>query len=323
MRPLLRRFAILLGSALAALVLFELLLRLIDPFHTGEVIEREAFELAILEPHPSRPQSILRAGAEAKFLGDTYSINDLRMRGPRLPFEKPDGVYRIVVAGDSIAFGWGVTEQDCFPRILERRLNEAPKPDGVERYEVINGGTPGWGIPSYYVYLQETGLRFAPDLVVITIINNDLTDIIKSVQGSAAESDLLTLPSWSQWSYIARAVQNVHALATAAQGDLVLTLKANPEVTNPACDLACDAVNQIRELCGDTPVVVLDTLGDIDGKPLPRLADGLEQRGIDRIEAFLPLRNYAEEFAITAIDVHPNARGHRMYADWLFEWMRR
>lgn len=309
-------------SGIAALGLAELALRILDPFHTGEVLEREAFESAILERHWEFAGPVLRANASATFLGHVHTTNADRMRNPVIPRDKPPGVYRVAVAGDSIAFGWGVADADCFPRVLERMLNDGPKPEGVDRFEVINGGTPGWGIPAYAVWLRDVGLAYEPDLAIATFINNDFTNIIKVLEGDAAAPDMLLLPDWCDWSYVARAVQNIHALTVGARGDLSLALKSNPTVTDPACDAACDGFAVTQDLCGDVPLLIVDTLGDEQGTWLPRFVAGLERRGIARIDAFLPLANYREQFAISEIDVHPNAAGHRRYAEWIYTWMR-
>lgn len=311
------------GSLVAALLLAEVGLRVVDPFHTGEVLEREAFQRAILEPHPTLPaHAVLRAGAKSSFLGHPVEINEDRLRGPRVARDKPDGVFRIVVVGDSIAFGWGVAEQDAFPRVLERLLNEGPMPPGVTRFEVVNGSTPGWGIPSYYVFLRDFGLELAPDLVVVTFINNDLTDIIQVLDGGQATPDRwLELPRWAQGLYVARAVKDVHDILGNARGDFFLSLEAAPEVVDPAVDSAVDGFAGIAALCGGVPVVVMDTLGDGMGKQLDRFAAGLEERGIARVPAFLRREGYEETYAISPIDVHPNARGHREYAGWLRDWI--
>ncbi|MCA8943979.1 MAG: SGNH/GDSL hydrolase family protein [Planctomycetes bacterium] len=317
-----RRLGLLVMSATLALVVAEIALRIVDPFHTGEVLAREAFEHAILESHWEFAGPVLRPNVSAEFLGHEHRTNSARMRNPEIPVEKPSGVFRVAVAGDSIAFGWGVEESDCFPRVLERMLNDGPKPPGIARFEVINGGTPGWGIPGYAYWLKNTGLAYDPDAVVVTFINNDLTELIKTVEGDAAAPDVLVLPGWCKWSYVARAWQNVDALWFGARGDLALALKSNPQVTDPACDLACQGLEVTRQFCGERPFVVVDTLGDEHGSWLPRFVQDLADRRIARIDAFLPLADYQNRFAVSAIDVHPNAAGHRLYAEWIHAWLR-
>lgn len=309
--------------ALASTALLEIGLRVIDPFYTGETMERERFQGEILEPHAERLQAVLRPGVRTQFLGHEVAIGPLRMRGAQSPpFEKPTGTYRIAIAGDSIAFGWGVAEADAFPRVLERMLNDAPnKHPNVTRYEVINGGTPGWGLPAYYLWLEELGLRFAPDLVIVTFINNDLTDIITSLVGTDAPPDhRITLPHWLEWSYTARGFKAAADILRGTKGDFFFELEES-EHTAPAANVACDVFARIAQLCGDTPLLVMDTVGDADIHRIDAFVDGMKQRGIPRIDAYLPRARYREEYAITPTDTHPNKAGHQRFAEWLFAWI--
>ena len=58
-------------------------------------------------------------------------------------YEKPEGIYRIVILGDSYVFGNGVELENSFVEILRNKLNKT---------EIINLGTPGYGINQEYNY---------------------------------------------------------------------------------------------------------------------------------------------------------------------------
>lgn len=71
-------------------------------------------------------------------------INGYGIRDREHSVAKPAGVYRIVVVGDSIAFGYCNDSEDVpidrvFPHLLEERLNR----DGGGRYEVVNLAVSG------------------------------------------------------------------------------------------------------------------------------------------------------------------------------------
>ncbi len=99
--------------------------------------------------------------------------NSLGFREPHLPSQKPAGTRRIVVVGDSFAFGYGVAEAEAFPRQLESVLLDT---DPGSRWEVINLGVPGADPVTYMYHLRETGLAYAPDVVVIAVMANDVHD---------------------------------------------------------------------------------------------------------------------------------------------------
>jgi lysophospholipase L1-like esterase len=111
-----------------------------------------------------RPRAVAAAEVE-------YRINAAGLRGPEVEEEKPPGVTRVAVLGDSIAFGYWVAEGDGFPRQLERMLNAGA---AAGRVEVLNFGVPGYNLEQATEALRSRALRFAPDLVVLALCLNDL-----------------------------------------------------------------------------------------------------------------------------------------------------
>ena len=100
------------------------------------------------------------------------AINSQGLRDDEHSFEKPDGVFRIVVLGDSVAFGYGGVEQDeIFTQILQDRLT------GVE---IINLGVPAFSTDQEYLYLKEHGLRYDPDLVLLCMYQDDFLPTFES-----------------------------------------------------------------------------------------------------------------------------------------------
>jgi lysophospholipase L1-like esterase len=114
-----------------------------------------------------RPGSAVRAEVE-------YRVNAEGLRGPETTVEKPAGVRRVAVLGDSIAFGYWVGEKDGFPRQLEALLNEAR---GAGRVEVLNFGVPGYNLDQEIEALRAKALAFSPDVVVVAFCLNDLEGI--------------------------------------------------------------------------------------------------------------------------------------------------
>jgi lysophospholipase L1-like esterase len=171
LRGLLQRAALVLLGGAAALVIGEIAARTIAP-------SRPVFDLRGLhELRPDEPWLYgLRPGVEGR-LSDTgevlYRINADGFRGPRHARPKPDGVFRLVVIGDSIAFGYAVAEDETFPRLLEARLRElAPQ----ARVEVVNLGVGGYNAWNESELLKDVGLAYDPDLVLVQFCINDLND---------------------------------------------------------------------------------------------------------------------------------------------------
>jgi lysophospholipase L1-like esterase len=104
----------------------------------------------------------------------TVRTNALALRGAPASAEKPEGVYRVLVLGDSFAFGFGVEDAEAFPAVLGRAL--APPP-GRERAEVLNAGVAGWSADQYLLFLETRGFALAPDLVLLAVSENDPGDL--------------------------------------------------------------------------------------------------------------------------------------------------
>lgn len=107
-------------------------------------------------------------------------VNPLSVRINNLGFrdmddkeiQKKPGVYRVLFIGDSYTFGYGVSEQESFPKLTEMHL----KRSGTQT-EVLNAGIPGVGPDWYYLFLKHKAFDFAPDLIVVNIyLGNDLFD---------------------------------------------------------------------------------------------------------------------------------------------------
>ncbi|MDP2305391.1 MAG: GDSL-type esterase/lipase family protein [Pseudomonadota bacterium] len=126
-------------------------------------------------PHPTlhwvvRPN--LRGFANLKG-GGTVTTNADGMRfatvaGAEAPRTKALGEFRVLVLGDSSNFGHGVEGNEMWSSVLGEL---------VPRFEdkavtVLNGATPGWTTYQAVEYLRETGLAYAPDLVIAGF-NND------------------------------------------------------------------------------------------------------------------------------------------------------
>ena len=125
-----------------------------------------------------RPGGVARAEVE-------YRVNELGLRGPETTREKPPGVRRVAVLGDSIAFGYWVSDEQGFARQLERLMNEAAS--GAGRVEVLNFGVPGYNLEQEIEALRAKALAFSPDLVVVLFCLNDLEGLFSYELGLVQE----------------------------------------------------------------------------------------------------------------------------------------
>lgn len=88
-------------------------------------------------------------------------------RSPEIRQERTPGKTRVLVLGDSFAYGIGVEDDETFSA---RLLRMDP------RLEVINTGVSGYGTSQQLLLLREEGLAFAPDVVLVAFFWNDVAN---------------------------------------------------------------------------------------------------------------------------------------------------
>jgi lysophospholipase L1-like esterase len=114
-----------------------------------------------------------RRGTSALVEGRRVTINARGYRGRELPPSKPADRTRVVVLGDSIAFGLGVSDGETFADVLDARDN------GIE---AGNLAVQGYGPGQELLVLLGEGLGMVPDVVVLAFcLENDFADAVLPV----------------------------------------------------------------------------------------------------------------------------------------------
>lgn len=114
-------------------------------------------------------------GVQAMYATPEYSVllayNDRGIRGPEIPYEKPDDTYRVLILGDSFVDGYTVEFDNRVSEVLQRLLREAQLTGSVE---VLALGTAGYSTDQELIWLETEGLLYEPDLVVLLFYYNDI-----------------------------------------------------------------------------------------------------------------------------------------------------
>lgn len=85
--------------------------------------------------------------------------------------EKKEGMKRLVLLGDSFVEGLFLDDSETVGYVLDGLL-----PDD---FEVINMGVSGTGTAQQIVRLEERGLKYDPDYVVLLFYPNDFSDTVR------------------------------------------------------------------------------------------------------------------------------------------------
>lgn len=113
---------------------------------------------------------------QVKTIGDSrysFTTNSSGFRDREHSFKKDKDVSRIIILGDSYAVGRHVSDEQIFPYLLEKLLNEQ---DGGNKYEVINASVETWGTDQQLLYLEQEGMRYEPDYVMLIFNSSDIRE---------------------------------------------------------------------------------------------------------------------------------------------------
>jgi lysophospholipase L1-like esterase len=164
-----RNLLLAAASTLLALAICEAALRV---FLSRELPRPDAY---VLDPDTGKR---LRPGWSGDEFGTFVRVSSRGLRNPETPYEKPPGTYRILALGDSWTFGFRMEEEEAWPRVLGRILNERLGARRLApRVEVINAGVIGYSTYQEAAYFRVEGQRYSPDLVIVAFYPvNDAED---------------------------------------------------------------------------------------------------------------------------------------------------
>lgn len=113
-----------------------------------------------------------------------FRTNREGLLGPEIAHEKPPGVFRILLLGDSTPVGLGLQRRrEAFGEQLVALLRHR-HPE--QTFELVNAAVSGYTSQQGLLFLEHRGLRYSPDLVLTYFGNNDA-----SVSGYISDGELV------------------------------------------------------------------------------------------------------------------------------------
>ena len=117
---------------------------------------------------------VLKSDAEQQILEGTIHSDHLGLRA-RPGGPPPEGALRLVVAGDSVAFGYGLDDDETIAHQLETQL-QAARAAGLPPVASRTVAMPGWNHRNSVHCLLDHLDELDPDVVVYMPVGNDLID---------------------------------------------------------------------------------------------------------------------------------------------------
>lgn len=164
-RSILINLSLLLISILVALFVSEIALRVMGFTALYVSPERDRFwkyDSLLGWAHQPGQEGVF----ETPQFRSVVRINEKGLRDRSHPYERQGDTQRILVLGDSFAWGYGVEESERFSQQLEESLGA----------EVINAGVSGYSTDQELLWYQNEGIKYETDLVILVIAGNDVGD---------------------------------------------------------------------------------------------------------------------------------------------------
>lgn len=250
------------------------------------------------------------------FNGTRMSTNRWGMRDQDYEQLPAAGTYRIALTGPSFVMGYGVNDGEDFESVLETRLNKESTGSPYKKYEILDFAVPGYSAVQDLLLMEQKGFSFQPNAlffmshqreeesVVLYLADRisvgsdlpyaDLMDIARQAgakPGTAkAEAERLLKPYGSQLvSLTYRHIVEV----SRAHGVLPIWIFM-PTLEDP---LQPEEIIHLKGLAQEAGFIVLD------------LSDAYDHQDLNSL-------------VVAYWDKHPNAKGHMLIAQDLYQKLR-
>ena len=263
------------------------------------------------------------------YRSDPVHQNAAGFRGREFTPQKPAGVYRIAIVGDSFTYGNGVRQEDRYSDLLQREL--------PAHIEVLNFGTAGANTPEHLATVTKLLQEVHPDFVLLQWYVNDVED--DDAVGRPRSSPLMPIRAWHNWLNDNSALYTIANMQWAeTQVALGLTesyteyLKqhlADPNGPDAARDTGL--LRQLIARCKDANVpigIILfpDTAGPMDktyafGFLHDRVlatCDNMQLTCIDLRQDFAAIKDRRSLWA-SRLDHHPSAKANEIAAERILQ----
>jgi hypothetical protein len=173
------RSLFVLFGAFGALIAAETFVRMWQPASTSSanrpLVTKEEEHAAQAARHkPNTPFTWVGHAGLVKEFSISTQWNSLGFNDDDHSFENPSRHFRIVVLGDSLVEALEVSRHQSFHKLLEKKLNAMSH---EQKFEVIALGRAGNGARRNYQWLEQLGMKYRPDLVMMEFFpTNDVLD---------------------------------------------------------------------------------------------------------------------------------------------------
>jgi D-alanyl-lipoteichoic acid acyltransferase DltB (MBOAT superfamily) len=242
----------------------------------------------------------------------TITINRFGMRDRDYAEQPSPGTFRAVLLGASSVMGWGVPDDATFEALLEERLNRERAGAPFAKYELLNFGVPGY-FPPQQLPNFERALRLHPNVVMYIATGREQSRSVNYLAEVMHKG--IEIPYAPLREIVARA--GVTKGMKEAEAQQRLAPFANDILKFVYADIGERAKQHGMRAVWIFLAPDTDGAWQEEGAGAVRIAEaaGFVVISLEDIFQGKDVSNYR----LAEWDHHPNALGHRLIADQLFE----
>ncbi len=253
--------------------------------------------------------------------------NRLGLRERWEDFPDDADAMRIAFLGDSITFGAGVEQEDCFVHQVELQLNAS----NSRRFVTFNMGLPGTDPTQQLDFYLRTRQALQPQLLIHVLYPNDLGhDLYDDLKRIHAMQNRRSI--WAQEWRVWRLFEERRRSHEVRQRTLdYFRGGSSPFQREQAWTGLKAAVQAIEDAAAQDhtvyAIVMFPWLYALEDYPLADVHQGVRQMAstwkipfLDLLDAFKPYD--ARSLRISVIDEHPATAGHTIAAQAITKWLR-
>ncbi len=251
------------------------------------------------------------------FKGATLTTNRWGMRDRDYEKQKPPQTYRIAVLGASQVMGAGVEDNETFENLIEDRLNREYAKGRYKKYEILNFAVSGYSPLERMMSLEKKILDFQPDALFYVAHERDADKAVQHTVERIRSGIAVPYP------YLQEIVRKAGITKEMPE------VEASRRLSPYRSEITGWVYRRIVDICRKNNIIpvwifrpsVEQELKMKKVKELFRLARAANFIIIDLTDVYQ--KEDIPSLWLTEWDHHPNAKGHKLLADRLYQEMLR
>ncbi|OJW81024.1 MAG: hypothetical protein BGO69_02885 [Bacteroidetes bacterium 46-16] len=253
---------------------------------------------------------LLKPNASINFMGHKVTTNSYGFRDKDYPLQKGANTFRIALVGGSYEMGSGVDENEVFEKIVEDSLNTYYK--GDPNIEILNFAMGSFTSVPQMEILRTQVIQFHPDEMMIFYHTDEMR------RASRFFARYITNGVDLKYDYLLK----VKAASGVKQSMSIEEIISRLDPYMPALTAWC--YSQMDSICRANNIkpvwIFLPTTSDeLEGSELVKFRHMADTAGFSTYVLNGVFDGYKhDQIVVSDEDTHPNALGHRLIANKLF-----